>query len=876
MVVRAMNVGKSLTCLFLFFVFTAYLPGQILAVNFNFVWSSAPVLPFQTSNHVSHLFNGLLSVISGSTSYVTNRVMFSSLDLNGISTNWIVTTPYSKSVFWPTSSSALSSIYIFGGNEYPGGVVVSSKYSYRGEIDHVGNYTWTSEPDLPDSLAYGASCLARNKVYVSGGGTWNNSNIGVVTVKDVVYMSEILSDGNLGPWQNAGTLPAKLLGHSMVWTGNKLYVLGGYDGDLRQATNRIWEAVMDADGKITSWNGPMSSSFLVNAYSFMTTIFQNHVVVAGGRGPNLHDSNTYDRVFYSEIQPDGTLGLWSESVNRLPRTTCCAGIAASDDRIYITGGHDGRVYFDSVWATAAVAPTPTLVPTLTPTPIPTATPIPTPTPIPITPVVLIPGMGGSWNYEALVHNEIVPQSAWFLTPFINTYDGLIFSLEHAGYEKGEELYLFAYDWRQPVIKNGQDLVNFVNETVLDEKPAGTKVNLVGHSMGGLVARAAYHNGLSEKTEKIVTYGTPHKGLAKAYLAWEGADFNGFSNWWQMLGIKLVLRLNTPRHTSEIETVRRVVPSIQNLLPIEPYLKNNKGDFISLGSMKWKNNFLNLNPAIDLSFASKLHAIYGSDIDTLKTIRVVSPSKKDVRAGLWDDGKPTKYENVSGDGAVVTSSAVMDASAGVYKLDGTDHGEIVYGDKGQIKLLEILGFEAPFTVFPQNPKQHKAIVVTISSPATFKLTAPGGSDYFPQENLLIVSDPVNGLYKITLNSTGRGAYRLHFGRFKDEIEAWSGETGIFLLPGQTKTYYFRVNFDSRNLGANLWNECGKRLGYLKNWVTDHPWDESAIVLSKYLPRLEQLINNNQIDLVREIVEELAAKVTSKEILAELRYMQLDLE
>ena len=54
------------------------------------------------------------------------------------------------------------------------------------------------------------------------------------------------------------------------------------------------------------------------------------------------------------------------------------------------------------------------------------------------PVILVPGIMGSWQ----INGE------WKLDPILRTYDNLWQAMKNAGYIEGETLFAFPYEWRQ--------------------------------------------------------------------------------------------------------------------------------------------------------------------------------------------------------------------------------------------------------------------------------------------------------------------------------------------------------------------------------------------------------------------------------------------
>jgi pimeloyl-ACP methyl ester carboxylesterase len=76
------------------------------------------------------------------------------------------------------------------------------------------------------------------------------------------------------------------------------------------------------------------------------------------------------------------------------------------------------------------------------------------------------------------------------------------------------LFVFAYDWRQSVKFNAGKLREYV-QCVQKFYPT-TKVNIVAHSMGGMVARRyLLDNSLNHHVDQLITIGTPWLGAPKA-------------------------------------------------------------------------------------------------------------------------------------------------------------------------------------------------------------------------------------------------------------------------------------------------------------------------------------------------------------------------
>ncbi|MEK9166314.1 MAG: hypothetical protein AAB846_01105, partial [Patescibacteria group bacterium] len=136
----------------------------------------------------------------------------------------------------------------------------------------------------------------------------------------------------------------------------------------------------------------------------------------------------------------------------------------------------------------------------------------TPEPHAFDPVIIIPGILGSSDKNGV----------WVLDPISHTYDNLVNTLAANGYTLGINLFVMPYDWRQSNVLTAlqlRDQINGVQEVCRCEK-----VDLVAHSMGGLVARQYIQSDKYENdVDQLIFLGTPHLGAPKAYLMWEGGE-----------------------------------------------------------------------------------------------------------------------------------------------------------------------------------------------------------------------------------------------------------------------------------------------------------------------------------------------------------------
>jgi hypothetical protein len=128
-------------------------------------------------------------------------------------------------------------------------------------------------------------------------------------------------------------------------------------------------------------------------------------------------------------------------------------------------------------------------------------------------------------------------------------------------DKPVPVYPFAYDWRQPLDLIEEELSLFVNEViertklmrhyVKDGYTENPKVNLVGHSMGGLVITGYMQSkGKESKVAKVVTLATPFKGSYEAVIKVTTGTAN--------LGVSVP--------SSRERESARITPALYHLLP----------------------------------------------------------------------------------------------------------------------------------------------------------------------------------------------------------------------------------------------------------------------------------------------------------------------
>ncbi len=360
---------------------------------------------------------------------------------------------------------------------------------------------------------------------------------------------------------------------------------------------------------------------------------------------------------------------------------------------------------------------------------------PVPTPAPTPSVILVPGMGASWNADALLNCKSDGyDGGWSMSAFAaDIYGPLVSALNGAGINVS----VFNYDWRKEIPDNQPGLRGFIDGL-------GGKFSLVGHSMGGLLGRAYLESaGNNSKLTDLITVGSPHRGSALAYPVWSAGEIWDRSPLTKIAATLLLKRCGSTKRTDK-QVIQTYWPSVHNLLPIDNYLRDiNSGNLIPVDSMAARNNW---QPTNFLSYGVHVGTLSGVSMDTLQNIPVKDRSKIDAVLGDWEDGKLMGKEMTSqGDGVVLASNAIL-LGADNRSISGTHLG-IVSSADGVNQILNLLGITTSATqAVWQEPK---SALVVIGNNARLILTDPKGKIRSDSNGVTSVINPATGNYKYFL-------------------------------------------------------------------------------------------------------------------------------
>ena len=493
----------------------------------------------------------------------------------------------------------------------------------------------------------------------------------------------------------------------------------------------------------------------------------------------------------------------------------------------------------------------------------------------IVPVIVIPGIMGSMPKPTLItikdmqssliagypggliNYKLGPPQRWkadgsdlIITPLpeLQYYDLINWLEKYGGYERRKTLFTFPYNWSLPNEKSAFYLKKEIDR--IKSSTNSDKVDIIAHSMGGLVARAyiegvAEDNGSKAKYGNDVRYlimlGTPNKGSVKAYYTWEGGHYrepciNGFGDnivdtlleMYTFITrpgagiIKLSLSTTLPLVAMQLDDKERLdyihkwVKSVQQLLPVHDYIDNRNS--------YPENPFLKkLNESNTVS-DTKYSIIRGTGQKTLTGFKIELVSSP---SGQWQDGEPIEVHcNGSGDGTVLETEALTpgfpsasslsvaeehinlpcNKDVVAYIIEKLRNKKVVISDdrimtsiKKKAKafgkpILFSIVFASPCNVVLSSPSDTKIGYDPLTD--RFEKSLPNALYYGPEgdgaETFFLLT-PEAGKYKLDVVGTGNGEVHSLFNLTTDE-GTFEKKTTFYIRKGETKTLYFTLDSD----------------------------------------------------------------------------------
>ena len=180
----------------------------------------------------------------------------------------------------------------------------------------------------------------------------------------------------------------------------------------------------------------------------------------------------------------------------------------------------------------------------------------------------------------------------------DAYTDLVFDLKKKYKDLYDDVVYFPYEWRS----SNNDAVAKLDEYI--NLQGYSKVTLVAHSMGGIIASKYIENGNKDKVDKLITIGTPYLGAPKALYVFETGHF--------LDGI-----IDDPLTFKQFKEATHTIPSIYELLPNQYYFQNysyvtRDGNDLSFDDV---NNYISSRSWCNKKYLDNSAELYSSILST---------------------------------------------------------------------------------------------------------------------------------------------------------------------------------------------------------------------------------------------------------------------
>jgi len=438
------------------------------------------------------------------------------------------------------------------------------------------------------------------------------------------------------------------------------------------------------------------------------------------------------------------------------------------------------------------------------------------------PVLLIPGMTTSYSPSVILSGrDGGSDENWrFLLGAHLVYRGIIERMN----QQALDVFVVHYDWTKPVQENARYLKDVINTA--REQSGSLRVDIVAHSMGGLLAREYVQGDMYEHdVDQLITVSTPHKGSSDGYVAYEGGHFPTRWPYFLRKYVSIVDRARSVSSGVILEpplSFRTHFPSLRDLVPTQDFLLAD-GNAISVDDMHPETQNLYLqyrNETLEEDLADtgvRLTTIASTSLPTVNHIPVEQGERSilDRFLARWRDGTstvdPPEPDTTAGDQTVTLASALLDDSV---PFEGVSHTDLP--EKAQEQVIRLLTGEEPTGSHIAYDVPESGMTTLVLSPIMPRIKGPSGrvlahdrNDFdesaefiWDSENpngpkLLSILDPEPGEYQYSFTGTGEGSYTI-ITSFADEDEAVLTSKSGEAVPGEVFTETISVEEETSSL------------------------------------------------------------------------------
>lgn len=402
---------------------------------------------------------------------------------------------------------------------------------------------------------------------------------------------------------------------------------------------------------------------------------------------------------------------------------------------------------------------------------------------------------GSPAEESVVTGDVLRFVGGDTFPLYDYFGGLIKELESRGYVEGENLFVFPYDWRRDISFTSLQLKHKIDGVIA--QTGSPKVDVVAHSMGGLLAKKYVLDYPDHKIGKLVFIGTPHLGAPKALKTLMFGDNFDIRRILSALKIKEI--------THSMYSVYQLLPSTTYLNQLHGYFfdhSSNNSPPTALNYQDTKNMIIvNGYNSSAITSAENLHTTALDNIDLnnlgISDYNIAGCSTPSIRAIIKMNIHQNNHQYLlymgNGDATVPLGSAdAITAPAGhKFYFSGAEHGTMA----SQEPVRELVSFllvdgepgvgDLPLGIMTDTSACHiSGKFVSVHSPVELHIYDSQGNHVGPGDNDAIEEDipgvvyevidsdkfawlPQGGEYSVRLVGTDAGSFDFRVASVADE-------------------------------------------------------------------------------------------------------------
>ena len=253
-------------------------------------WSSKTPMPTHRHSFGISVFQNKIYCIGGATTIKSDGYVTNVNEVYDPSTNtWENRTSMPNPRSHLEANTVGNKIYLIGGQGRPDPrMFIVKNYTSLNEVYDPETDSWTTKTPIPNAIAYYASALVDDKIYVMGGEGRS--------VSGLMYVNQVY-DVKTDTWSLAAAVPGTILNGAVAGatTGENapklIYVIGGYYGITDPSkpynyTNQVYNP------KNNSWS--FAAYLPIENYHYSVVVFDDMLYVIGGSSLNNTLPNAYN------------------------------------------------------------------------------------------------------------------------------------------------------------------------------------------------------------------------------------------------------------------------------------------------------------------------------------------------------------------------------------------------------------------------------------------------------------------------------------------------------------------------------------------------------------------------------------------------------